>query len=160
MTELVIWSALLFLVSGILWAIPATRRRPGIFMTGYKTLPVGCAIMVLTPVMITMAVGHLGATLCRHFGFFSPILDFSFVLAVIFVLIPLGIVCGVLTAIGLYRLLRRRYRAEADGMGFAAAGMAVFLLTLIVLAVFHHFPLVVIHPSDRYIERRTEANTP
>ena len=146
MTELVIWSALLIFVSGILWTIPRTRRMPGIFMTGYKTLPVGCAVMALTPFMITMAVGHLGAALCRHCGFFSPILDLSFVLAVIFVLIPLGIVCGVLTVVGLYRLLRRRYRAEADCMGFAAAGMAVFLLTLIALAVFHHFPLVVIHP--------------
>ena len=156
MTELVIWSALLFLISGILWAIPRTRRRPGIFMTGCKTLPAGCAVTALTPVVITMVAGHLGAALCRHFGFFSQILDFSFVLAVIFVFIPLGIVCGVLTVVGLYRLLRRRYRAEADCMGFAAAGMAVVLLTLIALAVFHHFPL---DPSDSYVERRTEAKS-
>ena len=49
MTELVIWSALMFLVPGVLWTIPRTRRMPGFFMTGYKTLPVGCAVTVLTP---------------------------------------------------------------------------------------------------------------
>lgn len=154
MTELLIWSALLLFGSGVMWAIPRTRRNPGIFMTGYKTLPAGCAVTVLTPVVITMAVGHLGAALCRHFGFCSPVLDVFFFLAVIFVLIPLGIACGVLVTVGLCRVLRRRYRAEADCMGIAAAGMAVFLLTLIALAVFHHFPL---DPSDSYVERRTET---
>ena len=45
-----IWCASLLLLTGVLWAIPPTRRMPGCFMTGWKTVPAGCTLVLLVPV--------------------------------------------------------------------------------------------------------------
>ena len=43
MRDFWIWCASLLVLTAILWAVPRTRRMPGIMMTGWKTMPAGCA---------------------------------------------------------------------------------------------------------------------
>ena len=134
MREILCWCALMLLLSGTLWAIPKTRRMPGIFMTGWKTVPVGCSLVALTPIAVAMSMWWYSFSI-------HPNLDVLFILAIPFVLIPLGIVSGVLAVIGLYRLLRRHFQAEADPMGFAAVGLFVILSALAFHILSHYFEL-------------------
>ena len=134
MTEMLCWCALMLLLSGTLWAIPKTRRMPGYLMTGWKTVPVGCSLVALTPIAVAMSMWWYSFSI-------HPNLDILFILAIPFVLIPLGIVSGVLAAAGLYRLLRRHFQAEADLMGFAAVGLFVILSALAVHYLFYYFRL-------------------
>ncbi|MBO4648820.1 MAG: hypothetical protein J5806_11765 [Lentisphaeria bacterium] len=136
MTEIFCWSGLMLLFSAVLWAIPKTRRATGIFLTGGKTVPVGCSVMVLMPVAVIAAM--------RWFRGIMPhlpipeALDFFCFLSIPFVVFPLGIVFGVLIVAGLCRILRKKYQAEIDPMGFVFAGLMVLLYSWIFL-IFREF---------------------
>ena len=140
---LLIWCGLLFALTALLWAIPKTRRMPGIFMTGWKTVPAGCSIMALTPVAVIAAMRWF--LVVMHHLSIPHWLDAVCFLSIPFVVFPLGIVCGVLTAAGLCRILRKKYQAEIDLMGFVFAVLMVLAYSWIFLIV-RDFHVNLIHP--------------
>ncbi len=143
MTGIFCWSALMLLFSAVLWAIPKTRRAPGIFLTGGKTVPVGCSVMALTPVAVIAAMRWFLAVMPHQS--IPPWLDAVCFLSIPFVVFPLGIVCGVLAAAGLCRILRKKYQAEIDLMGFVFAVLMVLAYSWIFLVV-RDFHINLIHP--------------
>ena len=138
-----IWSASLLVLTAILWAVPRTRRMPGILMTGWKTMPAGCAVTVLVPIAGLLLMYWAGGVLdkVKPLEEDLPGAEIIFILSIPFFWFPLGIVSGVLAAAGLYRLLRRHFQAEADPMGFAAVGLFVTLSALAFHILFHYFKL-------------------
>lgn len=143
MTEIFCWSALMLLFSAMLWAIPKTRRSTGIFLTGGKTVPVGCSVMALTPVAVIAAMRWFLAVMPHQS--ITPKLDALCFLSIPFVVFPLGIVLGVLAVAGLCRILRKKYQVEIDPMGFVFAVLMVLLYSWIFL-VFRDFRINLIHP--------------
>ena len=143
MTEIFCWSALMLLFSAALWAIPKTRRATGIFLTGGKTVPVGCSVMALTPVAVIAAMRWFLAVMPHQS--IHPALDAVCFLSIPFVVFPLGIVCGVLIVAGLCRILREKYQAEIDPMGLVFAVMMVLVYSWIFL-IFRDFHFNLIHP--------------
>ncbi len=129
-----IWCASLLLLTGVLWAVPPTRRMPGCFMTGWKTVPAGCALVLLVPVLGILLM-HLVITLFALERFDSRLGSFLVVASVPFFWFPLGIVSAILTVAGLCRSLQKRYQAEFDWLGLIFAGMMVLLYSWIFLVV-------------------------
>ena len=143
MTGFFCWSGLMLLFSAVLWAIPKTRRATGIFLTGGKTVPVGCSVMALTPVAVIAVMRWALSVMPRQS--ITPKLDAVCFLSIPFVVFPLGIVLGVLAVAGLCRILRKNYQAEIDPMGFVFAALMVLLYSWIFL-IFREIHFNLIHP--------------
>ena len=135
---LLVWCGLLLALTALLWAIPKTRRAPGIFLTGGKTVPLGCSVMALVPVLGILLMYWPADLLEKHCRWVRAWGGAVFFLSVPFFWVPLGIVCGVLAAAGLCRILRKKYQAEIDPMGFVFAGLMVLLYSWIFL-IFREF---------------------
>ena len=134
------WSAPLLVLTGLLWAVPKTRRMSGFMMTGWKTMPAGCALVLLVPVLGILLM-HMVITLFSLDRFDSSLGRFLVFASIPFFWFPLGIISAVMFVIGLCRILRKKYQAEIDWMGLVFAGIMVMLYSWIYLIVqeFHFF---------------------
>ena len=135
-----IWCASLLALTGLLWAVPKTRRMSGFMMTGWKTMPAGCALVLLVPVLGILLM-HMVITLFSLDRFDSSLGRFLVFASIPFFWFPLGIISAVMFVIGLCRILRKKYQAEIDWMGLVFAGIMVMLYSWIYLIVqeFHFF---------------------
>ena len=143
-----IWCASLLVLTAILWAVPRTRRMPGIMMTGWKTMPAGCAVTVLVPIAGIMLMYWAGGVLgkVKPLEEDLPGAEIIYILTVPFLWFPLGIVCAILTVAGLCRFLRKKYQAEFDWMGLSFVGMMILLYSWIFLIVCDLRIIPPIHP--------------
>ena len=144
MRDFWIWCASLLGLTALLWAIPPTRRMPGIMMTGWKTMPAGCTLVLLVPVLGILLM-HLVITLFSLDRFDSSLGRFLVFASIPFFWFPLGIVAAVMTVVGLCRFLRKKYQSEFDWMGLIFVGMMVLLYSWIFLIVCN-FQTPSIHP--------------
>ena len=144
MRDFWIWCASLLGLTALLWAIPPTRRMPGIMMTGWKTMPAGCTLVLLVPVLGILLM-HLVITLFSQERFDSS-LGRLVVASIPFFWFPLGIVAAVMTVAGLCRFLQRKYHAEFDWMGLISAGMMILFYSWIFLIVCNLRIIPPIHP--------------
>ena len=145
MRDFWIWCASLLVLTGLLWTVPRTRRMPGIMMTGWKTMPAGCTLVLLVPVLGILLM-HLVITLFSLDRFDSSLGRFLVIASIPFFWFPLGIVAAVMTVAGLCRFLQRKYQAEFDWMGLIFVGMMVLFYSWIFLIVCNLQIIPPIHP--------------
>ena len=147
MRDFWIWSASLLVLTGVLWAVPKTRRMPGIMMTGWKTMPAGCAVTVLVPIAGLLLMYWAGGILSKVKPLEEdlPGAEIIFSLSIPFFWFPLGIVAAILTVAGLCRVLRKKYQAEIDCTSFVFTGLMVLFYSWIFLIVCN-FQTPSIHP--------------
>ncbi|MBQ9336196.1 MAG: hypothetical protein IJS14_02720 [Lentisphaeria bacterium] len=142
---LLVWSGSLLALTALLWAVPKTRRMPGYLMTGWKSMPAGCAVTALVPVLGILLMywsAELLEKSCRRVrDWGGAVLIFS----VPFFWFPLGIICAILTVAGLCRILRKKYLAETDPMGMAFVVLMILAYSWIFL-IFRDFHVNLIHP--------------
>ena len=134
MRDFWIWSGSLLALTALLWAFPKTRRMPGIMMTGWKTMPAGCALVLLVPVLGILLM-NLVITLFSLDRFDSSLGEFLVIASIPFFWFPLGIACAILTVAGLCRVLRKKYQAEIDSTSFVFTGLMVLFYSWIFLIV-------------------------
>ncbi len=98
---------LLLLPALVLWAIPKTRRSAGSVVTAWKTVPVGCATMVVLPnvLMALLFIFRKVLVLPEILPLYG-VLSFAAVLFSIFV--------GIRVITGMKNYIRKRY-GTADG---------------------------------------------
>ena len=77
MRDFWIWYASLLGLTALLWAIPPTRRMSGIMMTGWKTMPAGCSLVLLVPVLGILLMGLIlaGMTVLLYSWIFLIVCD-------------------------------------------------------------------------------------
>lgn len=145
MRDFWIWCASLLGLTALLWAIPPTRQMSGIMMTGWKTMPAGCSLVLLVPVLGILLM-DLVITLFSLERFDSSLGRFLVFASIPFFWFPLGIVSAVLTVVGLCRFLQKKYQAEFDWMGLIFVGMMVLFYSWIFLIVCNLKIIPPIHP--------------
>ena len=93
---------LLLLPALVLWAIPKTRRSAGSVVTAWKTVPVGCATMVVLPnvLMALLFIFRKVLVLPEILPLYG-VLSFAAVLFSIFV--------GIRVITGMKNYIRKRY---------------------------------------------------
>ena len=134
MRDFWIWSGSLLMLTAVLWAVPKTRRMPGIMMTGWKTMPAGCALVLLVPVLGILLM-DLVITLFSLDRFDSSLGKFLVIASIPFFWFPLGIVAAILTVAWLCRVLQKKYQAEIDCTSFVFTGLMVLFYSWIFLIV-------------------------
>ncbi|MBR0459792.1 MAG: hypothetical protein IJJ26_11200 [Victivallales bacterium] len=129
-----LWCVSLLLLTGVLWAVPRTRRMRGIFMTGWKSIPVGFVMIPLVPFLglLLMQLVITGFSLERYDSSLGRFLVWG---SFPFFWFPLGIVCAVWIVSRLCRVLKEKYQAEIDALGLIGVGMLVALYTWMFLIV-------------------------
>ena len=98
----------LLLPALVLWAIPKTRRAAGSGVTAWKTVPFGCATMLVVTNLLLFMVMGLGEAL--HMPEFKPISAILLVGAVGF-----GVLAGKRVVSAMKRAIRKRYGQPEGG---------------------------------------------
>ena len=98
----------LLLPALVLWSIPKTRRATGGGVTAWKTVPFGCATMLVVTNLLLFMVMGLGEAL--HMPEFKPISAILLVGAVGF-----GVLAGKRVVSAMKRFIRKRYGQPEGG---------------------------------------------
>lgn len=121
MTEPLIVVLLLLAIPSILWAVPRTRRRTGNWIVAFKSVPVGCAVVIAVPVLLAAVLKRLPEP------WILPLLRYCPRNALLLLTAALGLAAGIAVIVRVSRLIYRHNHAEGKRSWLPHAGLFVFL---------------------------------